>query len=305
MTAVRAASRSQCRAHARTRSPRGVRVNDRGARTSARLRKVETGSDADHGEPIGGDVASLSDWDGVRYDAPASPQARWGHCLLDRLELDGDETVLAAGCGSCRVTDALLRRPPGGRVVALGASTSMLDQARHRLSDARERVRSVRADLLELVPDMPAADVPVDALFSTVTSIGSRSTTRCWPISPVPPRGSWPHGARRVAPSNTFLRSVRSLVVQWVSSGFCVSAKETAACLDQSGFADVGAWTHEEPTPFSARPQLVDFLEVICRREQLASVPARARRTTVERVALALCEPVLNHLRLNVVARRA
>ena len=39
---------------------------------------------------------------------------RWGAAVLDRLELDGDETVLDAGCGSGRVTELLLERLPAG-----------------------------------------------------------------------------------------------------------------------------------------------------------------------------------------------
>ena len=67
------------------------------------------------------------DWDAATYDRVADPQTRWGAEVLDRLPLRGDETVLDAGCGSGRVTEALARRLPDGRVIAFDASPSMID----------------------------------------------------------------------------------------------------------------------------------------------------------------------------------
>ena len=61
------------------------------------------------------------DWDAATYDRMSSPQLDWGLAVLERLELRGDETVLDAGCGTGRVTRALLERLPEGRVVAVDA----------------------------------------------------------------------------------------------------------------------------------------------------------------------------------------
>ena len=72
------------------------------------------------------------DWNAAKYDKVADPQARWGAEVLERLPLEGDETVLDAGCGTGRVTELLLARLPRGRVVALDASEAMLEQARGR-----------------------------------------------------------------------------------------------------------------------------------------------------------------------------
>ena len=84
-----------------------------------------------------------------------------GREVLGRMQLRGDEVVLDAGCGSGRITQALLERLPRGRVVAVDASPSMVDAARERLGDAAE-VRL--ADLLEL-----ELEEPVDAVISTAT----------------------------------------------------------------------------------------------------------------------------------------
>ena len=78
---------------------------------------------------------SARDWDASTYERVSDPQVAWAVAVLDRLPLDGDETVLDAGCGSGRVTEMLLERLPRGHVVAVDASASMVDQARARLGD--------------------------------------------------------------------------------------------------------------------------------------------------------------------------
>ena len=85
-----------------------------------------------------------------------------GREVLDRLELRGDERVLDAGCGSGRITEALIERLPRGRGDRRGPVARRWSQAaRERLGeDADVRV----ADLLEL-----ELEEPVDAILSTAT----------------------------------------------------------------------------------------------------------------------------------------
>jgi trans-aconitate 2-methyltransferase len=87
-----------------------------------------------------------------------------GREVLGRLKLRGDETVLDAGCGSGRVTEALLERLPEGRVIALDSSASMLAAAHGRLGHDNGRLELRHGDLLEL-----ELDTPVDAILSTAT----------------------------------------------------------------------------------------------------------------------------------------
>jgi trans-aconitate 2-methyltransferase len=101
------------------------------------------------------------DWDGASYDRISAPQEALGRAVLERMRLRGGETVLDAGCGSGRVTEALLERLPYGRVIAVDASPSMVQQARRRLG---ERVEIHQMDLLEL-----ELAQPVDAILSTAT----------------------------------------------------------------------------------------------------------------------------------------
>jgi trans-aconitate 2-methyltransferase len=106
---------------------------------------------------------TVREWDGNIYDRISAPMEALGRAVLDRLELNGNETVLDAGCGSGRVTEALLERLPNGRVIAVDASHSMVKAARERLA-GRDRVEVREGDLLEL-----ALPTPVDAILSTAT----------------------------------------------------------------------------------------------------------------------------------------
>ena len=103
-------------------------------------------------------VRMTRDWDGATYDRISAPQEEWARVTLDRLELTVDETVLDAGCGSGRVTRLLLDRLPRGRVLAVDAAPSMVEEAADNLDD---RATVWQSDLLELeVPEQ------VDAAFS-------------------------------------------------------------------------------------------------------------------------------------------
>jgi SAM-dependent methyltransferase len=68
------------------------------------------------------------DWNAASYQRVSAPLEAMGREVLDRLELDGDERVLDAGCGTGRVAIELARR--GLDVVGLDADPGMLSAAR-------------------------------------------------------------------------------------------------------------------------------------------------------------------------------
>ncbi len=105
------------------------------------------------------------DWDARTYDRIADPMTRWGAGILERLPLAGDERVLDAGCGTGRVTESLLDRLPDGQVIALDGSAAMIERARERLARFGDRVSYIVADLGRPLP----LDEPVDAILSTAT----------------------------------------------------------------------------------------------------------------------------------------
>ena len=104
------------------------------------------------------------EWDGDTYDRISRPMEQMGLAVLERLELRGAERVIDAGCGSGRITQALLERLPRGQVIGIDGAPSMIEAARARLGD-RPNLRLEVGDLCELEP-IPGG---VDAIFSSAT----------------------------------------------------------------------------------------------------------------------------------------
>ena len=99
------------------------------------------------------------DWDAASYDRVSDPQVAMARAVLERLPLEGGETVLDAGCGSGRVTELLLERLPRGHVVAVDSAPSMAEHARAALDPQRATV------LCQSLTDL-TLDEPADAAFS-------------------------------------------------------------------------------------------------------------------------------------------
>jgi trans-aconitate 2-methyltransferase len=106
-------------------------------------------------------MSGVREWDGASYDRISGTMEALGLEVLERLDLKGDELVLDAGCGSGRITQALLEKLPGGRVIAVDQSVSMIEAARQRLGPG---VDLHVMDLLDL-----ELEEPVDAILSTAT----------------------------------------------------------------------------------------------------------------------------------------
>jgi trans-aconitate 2-methyltransferase len=112
-------------------------------------------------------------WDARTYDRTSGPQQAWASEVLGRLEgIAPDATVLDVGCGTGRVTEALLALVPRGRVLALDASEEMVALARRRLGD---RAEVWCQDVLDL-----ELDEAVDAIVSTATLHWVTDHDRLW-----------------------------------------------------------------------------------------------------------------------------
>jgi trans-aconitate 2-methyltransferase len=243
------------------------------------------------------------DWDGATYDRIADPQARWGSGVLERLPLEGHETVLDAGCGSGRVTEQLLERLPRGRVIAADGAPSMLAEARRRLARFGDRVTFVECDLGSPLPVEGQVDAVLstaalhwvpdhDALFRNLAAVlapGGRLVAQCG-------------GAGNVA---SVLRAVADLGGDRAGPWTFATPGEASARLAAAGFVDVKAWLSDEPTTFEPGEPLETFLATVVLRLHLDRLPEGERAGFVRAVAERLPGGAIDYVRLNLVARRA
>jgi len=245
------------------------------------------------------------DWDGATYDRISAPMEAMGLAVLERLELRGDETVVDAGCGSGRVTQALMARLPAGHVIGIDASADMLGAARRRLGpDADIRTQ----DLLEL--DL-GADAPVDAILSTATfhwiadhpalfarlrgvlRDGGRLVAQCG-------------GAGNVARVHAAAEAVGEMppfaehLEGWVGPWNFAAPEPTEERLLAAGFSDARCWLHPQPV---IPPDPRTYLRTIILGAHLERLPEALRDPFVEAVVAGLGEPVtIDYVRLNIDA---
>ena len=246
----------------------------------------------------------LEDWDAATYDRIADPQTRWGRVVIERLPVDGAETVLDAGCGTGRVTELLLARLPQGRVVALDASAAMLTEARRRLARWGDRVSYIHADLARPLP----LAAPVDAVVSTATFHWVPDHDALFANLAAALR---PGGALVAQCGGT--GNVASVVAAAAAAG-CPLPPETATFagpgetvrrLEASGFRAVWVWLQQEPTPLEPGEQLETFLATAVLRTSLEGRSPQERRAFAHEVATRLPRPEIDYVRLNILARRA
>ena len=244
------------------------------------------------------------EWDATSYDRISTPQVRWVTGLLNHLRPEGVSTVLDAGCGTGRVTEEVLERLPQAGVVALDGSRRMLDEAARRLAPAVEagRVTFVHADLGQPLP----LEGPVDAVVSTATFHWVLDHDALFANLAAVLRPGAQLVAQFGAAGNvaSVVAALESLGERWHPWNFA-TPEDTNERLVAAGFTDVRTWVTEEPTPFEPGPPLEEFLGTVvlgCHLERLAP---GARSPFVKRVAAALPSPVLDYVRLNVLASRA
>jgi trans-aconitate 2-methyltransferase len=249
------------------------------------------------------DRVTSREWDAKTYDRIADPQTRWGRAVLDRLPLVGDERVLDAGCGTGRVTELLAARVPHGRVIALDASVAMIEAARGRLAPFGDRIEYVVADLGQALPLTEPIDAVLstatfhwvpdhDALFRNLAAVirpGGRLVAQCG-------------GVGNIASIRAVLATIGD---GWPGAAHYETPMATVRRLDAAGFVDVECWLTDEPTRFEAGEPFETFLRTVILGGHLERLPADERDAFVRTVADQLPEPVVDYVRLNILARRS
>ncbi|HXA27723.1 MAG TPA: methyltransferase domain-containing protein [Candidatus Angelobacter sp.] len=258
---------------------------------------------------------TASDWDGSTYHRVSGPQLGWGRKVLARLDLRGDETVIDAGCGSGRLTAELLDRLPGGRVIAVDASPSMLKVAARELERFGDRVELVHSDLLALDMDR-VADVIVStatfhwvldhpALFARLHSAlrpGGRLLAQCGGDGNLDRiRGR----ARRLLEAEPFAPHMAGFTPPWEYA----DPQTTAQRLTAAGFTEVSTGAEDALTVLDSEPAYREFLATVIMRPYLDALPDDRLRTRLLDAMSAEARTddppwSLDYRRLNMDARR-
>jgi trans-aconitate 2-methyltransferase len=245
----------------------------------------------------------VREWDGNSYDRISGTMQALAMDVLERLELAGDETVVDAGCGSGRVTQALIEQLPDGHVIAVDESVSMIDAARERLgADADLRV----ADLVEL-----ELAEPVDAIFSTATfhwiadhqrlfarmhaalRPGGRLVAQCGGEGNISILRAH---ADEVLAREPYARAFDGFAPPWNYQG----AEPTRERLLAAGFSSAECWL----TPAPREPEAPrEFLSTIVLGPHYQHLPEELREPFMDDVLELLGEPVVvDYVRLNIDA---
>ena len=245
------------------------------------------------------------DWDAATYDRVSTPQVKWAHGVLDRLELRGDETVLDAGCGSGRVTQLLIERVPRGRVIAVDSAPAMIAKARDALGG---RAEVLLQDLAELRLDERVDAVFSNAVFHWVLD-HDRLFTRLFEV--LEPGGHLEAQCGGAGNIQTFHDAVSRLADRppfssyfedWGGAWNFATAEETTARLERIGFTDVRCWLEDSPVQ---PPEPHEYLRTVCLGHHLEQLPDELRDTLVGRVVDTLGSPLtLEYVRLNISARK-
>jgi trans-aconitate 2-methyltransferase len=247
-------------------------------------------------------MLEVREWDGQSYDRISGPMEALGRAVLGRLELHGDELVLDAGCGSGRITEALLARLPHGRVIAVDGSASMVAAARERLPGVDVR----QMDLLEL-----ELEQPVDAILSTATFHWIADHELLFRRL----RSALRSGGRLVAQCGgegniDVLRGKANAVLarepyaehfhDWRAPWNYAAPGETRERLLGAGFADAKCWLAPAPQQ-PEHPR--EFLATIVLGPHVQHLPEQLREPFMDEVLAELGEPVVvDYVRLNIDA---
>lgn len=256
------------------------------------------------------------EWNAALYHQISAPQVSWGKKVLSRVSLQGDETVLDAGCGTGRLTRDLLEALPRGRVTALDVSQNMIQAARAYLEpNFAGRVEFVCCDLLE----MPFEQA-FDGIFSTASFHWVRDHDRLFrALHHALRRGGWlcaqcgggPNIARLLArvhlliTAEPYAQHFAGYPFPWEFS----DAKTAAARLYAAGFEQVETSVEEAPTRFDTAEEFRRFIESVILHRHLERIPTQELRQNLladlTRQAAADDPPfLLDYWRLNLQGRR-
>ncbi len=254
-----------------------------------------------------------SEWDATSYHRLSNPQFSWGVKVLERLQLRGDEQVLDAGCGSCRLTAELRKRLPRGLVIGADLSLNMLGQA---VAHTEGSVHLVQADLQHL-PFRPV----FDGIFSTAAFHWVPDHPRLFrSLFAVLKPGGWleaqcgggPNLARihERAQTITQCAEYREFFAGWKRTTHYETAETFERNMRAAGFSSAKIWLEEVPARLADAEEFKQYLATVTLREHTDRITDPVlRHRFLDQLALRASQDdppyVMDYWRLNMSARKS
>ena len=235
-------------------------------------------------------------WDGVAYDALPLPHEQWGIRTIEALNLQPNETLLDAGCGTGRDAQLALAQLPNGNLVCVDQSTTMLDQCRTRFGDDA-RVQILEGDLDQA---LPVEVESVDAIMSVAALHWLAHHNNVWQhfFNALKP------GGRIATDCGGFgnLGKTLALVPQIdpnikFPNWYYANVSDTEALLKAAGFVDIEVSLRPHPTPLPDKETLATYLKTLVFREW--------NDDQIAKMSELLTDNTLDYVRLEVRARKA
>ncbi len=232
--------------------------------------------------------------------------------VLDRLQLRGDEHVLDAGCGSCRLTAELRKRLPHGEVVGVDLSLNMLCQA---VAHTNGGVRLVQADLQFL----PFRAV-FDGIFSTAAFHWVPDHTQLFPsLFAVLKPGGWLEAQCGGGPNLAVIHQRAQTIIDcpeyreffagWRRTTHYETPETFEANMRRAGFSDIRVWIEPAPARLADAEEFKQYLATVTLREHTDRISDPIlRQRFLDQLALKAAQDdppfVMDYWRLNMSARK-
>ena len=235
-------------------------------------------------------------WDGVAYDALPLPHEQWGIRTIEALNLQPNETLLDAGCGTGRDAQLALELLPSGSLICVDQSSTMLDQCRSRFGQD-SRVRILEGDLDQALPVEPES---VDAIMSVAALHWLGDHNNVWHhfFSALKP------GGRIATDCGGFgnLAKTLDLVPQIdpdikFPDWYYANIDSTKELLTKAGFIDIQVSLRPHPTPLPDKVTLATYLRTLVFREW--------NEDQITKMSDLLTDNTLDYVRLEVRASKA
>jgi trans-aconitate 2-methyltransferase len=233
------------------------------------------------------------EWDASSYDRMSDPQLTMSRDVIDRLDLQGDERVLDAGCGTGRVTELLVERVPNGAVVGVDGSAKMVEQTRAR------GIEAYTADLAELTVTEPFDAVLSTATFHWISDHDALFARLHAALRPGGRLSAQCGGAGNVANVQAAIDAVDHPALRgWEGPWNFAAPAQTKQRLEAAGFTDVWTWLQ----PWLVEPENPkEYFTTVILGSHLERLPEEDREPFVD--AVLEHGTAASYVRLNILAR--